>query len=118
MNPAWFLVGLAVCANVATNASLKRLMQTVTPRPAIGFAFELMASPWAWIAGVSGMTLLGAYVLALRSLDLSTSYAVTTSAALIGITLVSITLLGEQATLTKLGGVGLVILGIVLLSRS
>ena len=67
---------------------------------------------------MSCVVLLGCYLLAIRGLGLSISYAFVTSLSLIGITLVAAMVFGE--TLTVQGGIGvvLVISGLLLIARS
>ena len=114
----WIFIALAVAANVACNIMLKKAMSGLAGAAGLDLAKQALASPWFWGGAVSGGVLLLSYLLAIRTLDLSVSYAVVTSAALIGITLCAMLFLGEAATAPKLLGVALVIAGIILISRS
>lgn len=113
----WFLLALAVAANVATNVLLKKTMTTIDAQFGVGLLRQALASPWLWASFAAGGTLLGSYVLALRTVDLSLSYALVTSAALVGITLASALVFGEALSLAKIAGVALIVSGIVLVSR-
>jgi quaternary ammonium compound-resistance protein SugE len=52
---------------------------------------------------------------ALRSLPIGTAYAVWTGIGAIGTALLGLAVLGEPATLARLGGLGLIVAGIVVL---
>ncbi|WOI53735.1 DMT family transporter [Parvularcula sp. LCG005] len=115
---AWILVGIAVIANISTNVSLKKFAASLPDRAAGESMLPALLSPWLWIGGLCGMILLGSYMLAIRTLDLSVSYAVVTSAALVGITLASMLFLDEALTFVKVVGVALVIVGILMITRT
>lgn len=115
---AWFFVAVAVLANIACNIMLKKLMNNMTAQSPIGSVMEAISSVWFWGGGIAGAVLLLSYLMALRTLDLSASYAIVTSLALIGITLSSIAFLNEQASIPKIAGVILVVIGILLISRT
>lgn len=113
----WFYLAIAVCANVATNLMLKKTMAAVDAPFGAALAKQALFTPWLWGAFIAGGILLGSYLLAIRTLDLSLSYAIVTSAALIGITVFAAIVFGEAMTVMKLSGTALIILGIVLITR-
>ena len=113
---AWVYVAIAVVANVATNLLLKKAMTSMSDEGSL--VFQAATSVWLWGGIVAGLVLLGSYLMALRELDLSISYAVVTAAALIGVTLMSALLFNESLNLMKALGVALIIVGIAALSQS
>ncbi|MEM7364913.1 MAG: SMR family transporter [Pseudomonadota bacterium] len=113
---AWVFVVIAVVANVATNLLLKKAMTSMSGEGSL--VLEALSSPWLWGGILAGLVLLGSYLMAIRELDLSISYAVVTAAALIGVTLMSALLFEESLTAMKGVGVVLIIVGIAALSQS
>ncbi|MFQ5563766.1 MAG: DMT family transporter [Parvularculaceae bacterium] len=117
MTMPWLYLAIAVVANIATNLMLKKTMAAIDAPFGAAFVKETLVSPWLWGALVAGGTLLGSYLLAIRTLDLSLSYAVVTSAALVGITVFAAIAFGEAMTAMKLSGTALIILGIALITH-
>lgn len=115
---AWAFIAAAVLANVATNVMLKKLMAGAAAAGGIPLLIELLTSWWFWGAAMSGIILVGSYLLAIRTLDLSVSYSIVTASALIGISIASALLLDESLSLAKLAGIALIIAGIYLISRT
>ncbi|MEO1137362.1 MAG: hypothetical protein AAFW68_12280 [Pseudomonadota bacterium] len=115
---AWGFIAAAVLANIATNVMLKKLMAGASNASGIPLVIELVTSWWFWGAAISGVVLVGGYLLAIRTLDLSVSYSIVTASALIGISIASALLLGESLTLVKLAGIALIIAGIYLISMT
>ena len=117
MSYGWFFVAAAAISNVLANVMLKK---TVTALPqesgltALKAALQ-MGSFWAFAAG--GAMLLIFYILALKAFELSVVYAIVTSAALVGVLIVSAMFLGENASPLKVAGCALIVVGIFLISR-
>ncbi|MDH3347167.1 MAG: hypothetical protein OEM02_03575 [Desulfobulbaceae bacterium] len=78
---------------------------------------EALLSPWIWASFVAGGVLLLSYLLAIRTMDLTLSYAIVTSAALLTITVISSFVFGEALTAMKITGVVLIIFGITFITR-
>jgi multidrug transporter EmrE-like cation transporter len=112
------LLAIAILANVATNIFLKKTVGSISDVRSIAGLRQLIETPTFWAFGVSAATLLGTYILALRTVDLSRAYAFVTSGALVGITIAASFFLGEQLTMQKAAGIGLIIAGLVLISPS
>jgi|GEM_PF-3079282 len=105
----WILLSVAILANVATNLCLKKMATGIDLSESIVPLFVgVLTSIWFWAAAFSGVLLVGSYVLALKRIDLSASYAVVTSGALLLLTLYAVVGLGEH--LSMLRGVGLVVI--------
>ena len=115
---AWIYLAVAIIANITCNVTLKKLMTGLDAQTPLALAIQALKSGWFWIAGVAGFTLLLSYLLALRTIDLSASYAAVTSVALVGITIASVIFLGEQVSVLKITGVALVVVGIFLISQT
>jgi multidrug transporter EmrE-like cation transporter len=117
MSPGWLFVTAAAASNVLANVMLKKTVAALPPEgglPALKAALA-MGSFWAFAAG--GAMLLVFYVLALKAFELSVVYAVVTSAALVGVLIVSAWFLGESAGPLKITGCILIAAGIFLISR-
>lgn len=113
----WFYLAIAIVSNVGTNLFLKKTMNTVNAPLGLELGRQMLFSPWLWAALVTGGVLLTSYLLAIRTLDLSVSYAFVTSAALLGITVTSSVVFGEPFTGLKVTGVFLIISGLMLILR-
>jgi multidrug transporter EmrE-like cation transporter len=113
----WFYLLVAVIANIATNLLLKKTMRSIEAPLGVELARQAVLSPWLWGAFVAGGLLLLSYILAIRTMDLSLSYAIVTSAALLGITFFAWLVFHEPLTVTKIFGVLLIIGGIILVTR-
>ncbi len=112
------LLAIAILANIATNVFLKKAIGANGDiRSAAGLR-QLVETPSFWAFGASAATLLAAYTLALRTVDLSRAYAFVTSGALVGITIAASLFLGESLTVQKAAGILLIVSGLVLLSPS
>ena len=114
----WVFVSIAIVANVCCNMMLKQAMAAAGGGAGMALARTVLLSPWFWGGAIAGFVLLISYLMAIRTLDISVSYSIVTSAALIGISISAMIFLGEAITLPKALGVGLVIAGIALISTS
>ncbi|HSL41285.1 MAG TPA: hypothetical protein VK857_13005 [Desulforhopalus sp.] len=113
----WVYLAVAVIANIATNLLLKKTMRSLDAPLGVELGRQALLSPWLWGAFAAGGLLLLSYILAIRTMDLSLSYAIVTSAALLGITFFAWMVFGEPLTSTKIFGVILIIAGIILVTR-
>lgn len=96
---AWVLLAVAGLLEVGWAVGLKYSEGFSRPWPTVATALSMIAS----------LTLLG---LALRELPLGTAYAVWTGIGTIGAALFGIAVLGEPATVLRLGSIGLIAAGI------
>jgi multidrug transporter EmrE-like cation transporter len=114
----WILLAVAVTANIASNLLFKNAMAAFPATVDAGSLLRFAFNPYLLLGVTSCAVLLGSYLLALREIDLMTSYAFVISLSLVGITVLSALLLGTQLSPARLAGVALVISGILLLTFS
>lgn len=78
---AWLFVALAISCNVAANILFRKAIHSVdvSSGSVILIARGVLLSPWFWMGMISSVVLLGSYLLAIRWLPLSTSYAIVTA---------------------------------------
>ncbi len=112
---AWILLGLAVIANVAANMSFKIAMVAFPSSVDAASLFKFLLTPHLWLGATCCGVLLISYLMALRELELTVSYAFVISLSLIGITALSPWILGDGISLQKVLSIGLVVTGLVLL---
>jgi len=86
--------------------------------PALEYLFHLMTDPFVLLAIMAYGFGVIFYMFMLSRLDLSYLYPVMTALGLVLATLISSFILGEHVSLLRLGGIGVVILGVFLLSQS
>lgn len=115
---AWVLLVVAVLSNVAANLLFKHAMQAFPSEPSFGTLLAFLFNPYLWLGGISCTLLLGCYLLAIRDLNLSVSYAFVTSLSLVGITLSAAVLFRESLSAPAMIGVALVVAGILTISLS
>ncbi len=102
---SWIYVFLAILLEVASAACLKFSEGFTQIVPSI-FVFLFYAPCIAFIS------------LALKKLNLSIVYAIWAGLGTVGITLMSILLLDEPASLAKVGAISLIIIGVIVLHLS
>jgi quaternary ammonium compound-resistance protein SugE len=112
----WTMLVIAVIANACTNIAFKYAVISPSLQAEDAKWNTLLFNPWLWAGGVSGLILLGSYLVAIRTIDLGIAYAAVTSLALVLLTAASALLFGEQLDVRKLIGIALVISGITLLT--
>ena len=114
----WILLTIAVCANIVANIMFKIAMKDMPGELSAKSILQLAAMPSLWAGAISCVVLLASYLLAIRELGISTSYAFVTSISLLGITITAAFVFSEALTLTKMLGVVIVIVGITMISRA
>ncbi len=114
MSLYWSALLIAVCANICTNLSFKMAVQQLAGPFDIS---ALILSPWAWAGLVSGLLLLGSFIVAIRGIELSVAYPAVTGLAMAGILLAGYVLFSETLSFQKIAGIGLVVAGVVVLSQ-
>ena len=77
----------------------------------------LLSNPWIWAGLFSASVLLGCYLYAIRGIEISIAYPTVTGIAMLGLALLGAWLFAESLTLPKIIGVGLVIVGIFLITQ-
>lgn len=115
---AWLFVLIAIAANIWLNYSLKTLSFAVAHLPLLKALVRALSVPAFWVAGISGTMLLGCFMVAIRSLPLSVSYASITGGSVVGLAFVGYITQVEQLSSLRLAGLGGVVLGIALMSQS
>ncbi len=115
----WIMVAGAVVSNVVANVALKHTLTAAgAPEALPAFLRQVMATPSFWIFAVSAGLLLVFYALSLRAFDLPIVYASVTTLALVGVTFASAWLFGDALTIPKIAGTSLIVVGIILITRS
>jgi multidrug transporter EmrE-like cation transporter len=114
MSP-WVFVIAAVVANVGLNLCLKRISGFIALEAPLETALRVLAAPAFWLAGLCGAALVGCFVMSLKGLALSTSYAAVTSLAMVSLAVVGLGLGTETLPLGRALGLGLVVGGVVIL---
>lgn len=110
----------AVLANVVANLAFKRGMVAADAGLAASIPWttkvlQLLSNPWLWLGGASAALLLGAFLMALRTVPVSVAYPVTTASAIVGIVGGGVLLLGETLSWTSALGTALAVAGVLLL---
>lgn len=113
---AWIALIIAVLANVIMNVSLKLAVKKVSSSSGDDLMTGFLTQPLTWIGLCAGGVLLGSYLIAIRQLGLGFCYATVTSLALVLITLSAALVLQEPLTKPSVLGLGLIMLGILVLT--
>ena len=112
------LILLAVCANVVLNLSLRQTSRGMDVSSLGAGAFSLLLSPWMWLSLASGFVLIAAFMGAIRHYSLSITYVAVTATAMVALTVIGLLWHGEQASLGRFLGLGLILVGLVLTIRA
>jgi len=115
MHP-WLLLMIAVASNVVANTSLKKAMLISGDNLMNGEILQFLKQPWLWVGIIACIALLSSYLLAIRHMSLSFSYAVVTTLALALLAITSSMIFGDKLTAIKIAGIVFVITGILLMS--
>ena len=110
---------------VATGAFAQTMMKLGTRQAGtfgetsfFAYLFKLLTTPLILLAIASYGFGVIFYMFMLSRLDLSFLYPVMTALGLVLTSVISATILGEQITLPRLGGIALMVAGVFLVSRS
>lgn len=117
MSPSVAL-GIAVISNVMANIFLKYAMLTGGEKLANADIAGFLKQPWIWLGGIACVVLLASYLLAIREIGLSTSYAVVTTLSLVIITIFSAFLFDDKITAFKIVGILFIVTGIVIMTSA
>lgn len=116
---------VGIIISVVTGGFAQAMMKHGTQRvgrfgdtPVLQYVFSLLTDPFVLLAIIAyGLGVLF-YMFMLSRLDLSFLYPVMTALGLILATLVSTLIFGEQISLVRVVGIGVIILGVFVLARS
>lgn len=110
----WLLIFIAASSNVALNLFLKKGGQGLDVSSPKQIALSILTSGWMWLAVLSAVTLLTAFVAAIRLYSLSLTYTAVTSLAMIALTVIGAIFHGEAVGMTRTIGLSLIIAGLML----
>lgn len=113
MGTHWTLILIAALANVALNLCLKKAGQGLDTSSIGTIAIGVLRSGWMWLAGISAVILLSAFVAAIRTYSLSLTYTAVTAIAMVTLTAIGAALQTEQINLLRIAGLTLIVLGLV-----
>lgn len=113
----WVLICIAAAANVCLNLNLRQVGRTVDLASAREFLMSLLISPWTWMSIVSAFVLLTAFVGAVRTYSLSLTYTAVTALAMVVLTITSVSLRYETISTTRVIGLALIIVGLLLCAQ-
>ena len=109
----WILIVTAACANVALNLFLKKGGQTLDTSSIGALLLSILGSAWMWMAVLSAVLLLTAFVSAIRIYSLSLTYTAITALAMVSLTMIDGLIQQEAIGLGRSLGLGLIVLGLV-----
>jgi multidrug transporter EmrE-like cation transporter len=118
MTHHWIALMLAVAANVGANIAFKYLVQNTDARPTWSTIPAAAAQPALWIGLVLGVTLLLAYLYALKGIPLSVAYTTATSLSIAAVTCAGVLIYGEAFSLRMAFGIAAVMAGLFLISTA
>lgn len=113
----WIALLVAILANVSGNLALKQFSQQMLERQDVSPVVAALLNPYFWIGGLSAGLVFLSYIWALRGVPLSVAYPIGTGVSAVGVLLAAGLVLGETIGLAKIAGVGLVIAGVLLITR-
>jgi multidrug transporter EmrE-like cation transporter len=117
----WVGIVIAVCTGAFAQTMMKlgtRQAGTFGETSFFEYLFKLLTTPLVLLAIASYGFGVIFYMFMLSRLDLSFLYPVMTALGLVLTTAVAATLLGEQVSLVRLGGIALMVVGVFLVSKS
>lgn len=112
----WVLIFIAAGSNVALNLLLKKAGQGLDASSPKALVLSALGSGWIWLAVLSGVILLAAFITAIRSYSLSLTYTAITAMAMVALTFIDSFVLRETLGNLRLIGLGLIVIGLVLSS--
>ncbi|MEM9579989.1 MAG: hypothetical protein AAF891_04825 [Pseudomonadota bacterium] len=114
----WIFVALAVTANVVTNFSLKIAVRKVETGSVGTILLSLAKTPYVWIGLAGAAVLLVSFMVAIRTLPLSSAYSALTALAIASITFIEWWGQSEPMALAKIVGLVLAVGGVVLIAAN
>lgn len=109
----WLLIFIAAGSNVALNLCLKKGGQALDTGGAGRLILSILGSGWMWLAVLSAVALLSAFVAAIRVYSLSLTYTAVTALAMVTLTAIGAMFQQEVIGLTRVAGLGLIVAGLV-----
>jgi multidrug transporter EmrE-like cation transporter len=117
----WVGIVIAVCTGAFAQTMMKlgtRQVGTFGETPFVEYLFRLLTTPLILLAIASYGFGVIFYMFMISRLDLSFLYPVMTALGLVLTTAVAATLLREEVSLVRLGGIALMVVGVFLVSKS
>jgi multidrug transporter EmrE-like cation transporter len=114
----WIALLLAVAANVGANISFKYFVQNTELKLAWPTLLAAAFQPSLWIGLCLGVSLLGAYLYALKGLPISVAYTSATTLSIVGITCAGVFIYGEAFSLKMAIGIIMVMGGVFLVTNA
>lgn len=115
---AWVLLVVAVVANISSNFLFKTAMASFPAEINFSTLLRFAFNPYLWMGAACCGILLASYLLALRDIELTVSYAFVISLSLVGIMVLSPIVLHEPLRLQTVIGAALVIGGILTIASA
>lgn len=109
----WLLIFIAAGSNVALNLFLKKGGQGLDTSGLGPLVLSIMRSGWMWLAVISAVALLSAFVAAIRIYSLSLTYTAVTALAMVTLTVIGAMFQQEVVNMTRIAGLGLIVAGLV-----
>ena len=112
----WFIILAGIASNASANLLIKLALQPPFKIPTIATPLDLIRN-WPLLLGVSlyGLAFV-LYTAVLKFLPLNIAYPTLTSGAIASVTIMSVFVLGETFRPPMFLGLGLIILGVILLT--
>lgn len=109
----WLLIFIAAGSNVALNLFLKKGGQGLNASSLTTLILSIFSSIWMWLAVVSAVILLTAFISAIRLYSLSLTYTAVTALAMLVLTVIGALFHQETINLARVAGLGLIVAGLV-----
>ncbi|MDO5647461.1 hypothetical protein [Paracoccus sp. (in: a-proteobacteria)] len=109
----WLLIVIAASSNVALNLFLKKAGQGLDTSGARALIWSIVTSGWMWLAVISAVALLSAFVAAIRVYSLSLTYTAVTALAMVTLTIIGALFQHEAISLARMAGLGLIVAGLL-----
>lgn len=109
----WTLILIAAASNVSLNLLLKKGGQGMDASGLIPLFLSIITSVWMWLAVLSAVILLTAFITAIRFYSLSLTYTAVTAVAMVALTIIGALLQQETINLARAAGLALIVGGLV-----
>ncbi len=117
MNP-FFLILISAASNATFNILLKTALSKIPKTtPFTETMLYLIKGPYLWVCGSLFIIAFTCYTLALQKVNLSIAYPLLVSAVSLTVITASLIFLNETLTLTRVGGISLLLIGVWLIAR-
>lgn len=112
----WLALLLAIAGNIGANVAFKKFTNDTEFSGTWASIASSLLHPMLWLGLFLGVMLLGSYLVAIRQIPLSVAYTLATSLSIIGITCAGAFIFGEAVGLRAMLGIGLVIVGVAVIT--